>query len=417
MSNTGSLNSIAESLGTTLRGGAKWVSWLLCVLFLAAISSVQADEAEDQYFALHDLVQKGDALSGSGQFAKALAKYQQAQVALQAFRKEHSDWNPKILAYRTKYLAEKIEFCTQQLAATPATPPATAETKPGESAAKPVGNSSGVQIKLLEPGNEPRKVLRLHPKAGDKQVVQMTLKMGMGMKIGEMENPAMKLPGMIMTMSSTIKAVSPEGDITTEMVMSDAEVADEPGVMPQVVDAMKASVSKMKGLSGTAVTSDRGISKGVQMNMPAGADAQMRQVMDQMKDSLSNLGTPLPEEGVGPGAKWEAKTQLKSQGMIIDQVTTYELASVEGEALTTRVTISQTAAQQKIESPTMPGLKIDLTSMTGSGSGQFQVNLAQLLPTAGEITSRSDLNMGVGAGAQKQTMKMSVDVALHIETK
>jgi hypothetical protein len=103
--------------------------------------------------------------------------------------------------------------------------------------------------------------------------------------------------------------------------------------------------------------------------------------------------------------------------MIIDQVTTYDLASMEGEALTTRVTISQTAAQQKIESPTMPGLKIDLTSMTGSGNGQLQLNLGQLLPTTGDITSKSDLMMGVGAGQQRQTMKMSVDVSLHIESK
>jgi len=135
----------------------------------------------------------------------------------------------------------------------------------------------------------------------------MTLKLGMGMKIGEMENPAMKLPGMTMTLSSTIKAISPQGDITSELVMTDADIADEPGVMPQVIDAMKASVAKMKGLSGTGVTSDRGVNKGVQINMPNGADPQMRQVMDQMKDSLSNLGTPLPEEPIGAGAKWEAK--------------------------------------------------------------------------------------------------------------
>ncbi|HTL55919.1 MAG TPA: DUF6263 family protein [Candidatus Limnocylindrales bacterium] len=417
MSNTGNLSSTPKTLRTKQRASTNWLCWLLCAAFLAAVFPAQADEEEDQYFAVLDLVQKADALSTSGQFAKALAKYQQAQVALQAFHRDHLDWNPKVVTYRTKYLTEKIEFCSQKLSAAPAPATAANEKQPADAANKPAETRSGSEIKLLEAGNEPRKVLRLHPKPGDKQVVQMTLKMGMGMKIGEMENPAVKLPGMTMTLSSNVKSVSEQGDVTTELTMTDADITDEPGVMPQVVDAMKASAAKMKGLSGTAVTSERGVNKGIQIKTPQDADPQLRQVMDQMKDSLSNLGTPLPEEAVGSGAKWEAKIPLKSQGMIIDQVTTYDLASMEGEALTTRVTISQTAAQQKIESPTMPGLKIDLTSMTGSGNGQLQLNLGQLLPTTGDITSKSDLMMGVGAGQQRQTMKMSVDVSLHIESK
>ena len=70
--------------------------------------------------------------------------------------------------------------------------------------------------------------------------------------------------------------------------------------------------------------------------MPPGADAQTRQLMDQMKDSFSSVAAPLPEEAVGPGARWEVKMPIKSQGMTIDQTATYELVSLEGERLTTK---------------------------------------------------------------------------------
>ena len=120
-------------------------------------------------------------------------------------------------------------------------------------------------------------------------------------------------------------------------------------------------------MSGTGTISSRGFSKGIEFKAPPGADPQTRQIMDQMKDSFASLAAPLPEEAVGPGAKWEVRMPIKSQGMTIDQTATYELVSIEGESLTTKSTITQHAANQKIENPAMPGLKVDLTKMTGNG--------------------------------------------------
>jgi len=151
MINTGNPGLPPKMHGPRLAGSGKWVCWLMCFVMFAAICPVQVDEEEDQYFAVLDLVQKGDALSSGGQFAKALAKYQQAQVALQAFHRDHLDWNPKVVAYRTKYLTEKIEFCSQKLAAAPAPAPGPAESKPTDVANKPAESSSGAEIKVWSP--------------------------------------------------------------------------------------------------------------------------------------------------------------------------------------------------------------------------------------------------------------------------
>src|ERR1051326_7739802 len=145
-----------------IRRAAQWMRWLSCALLLALALPALADEEEDQYFGVLEIIQKADALTTSGQLSKALTKYQQAQASLQNFHRDHPDWNPKVISYRTRYLAEKIALCSEKLSA-----PA-AGTKPGENKSTPSGTSdsseprSGAQIKLLEAGSEPRKALRLH---------------------------------------------------------------------------------------------------------------------------------------------------------------------------------------------------------------------------------------------------------------
>jgi len=66
--------------------------------------------------------------------------------------------------------------------------------------------------------------------------------------------------------------------------------------------------------------------------------------MDQMKGFVTQLIAPFPEEAIGPGARWEAKIPINSQGMTMDQTATYEAVSLEGERLTTKSALVQHAA-------------------------------------------------------------------------
>jgi len=252
---------------------------------------------------------------------------------------------------------------------------------------------------------------------GDKQTLGLTMKMAMETKVGEMESQAVKMPAMELTMTVAVKDVSDSGEINYEIVMGDASVSDEPGVMPQVAEAMKAAFAGFKGMSGTGTMSSRGLSHGIEFKAPAGSDPQARQLMDQMKDSLSQLAAFLPEEPVGLGAKWEVKMPIKSQGMTMDQTTVSELASLDGERLTTKSTITQHAASQKIQNPAMPGLKMDLTKMTGKGTGERTVDLGKLLPLAGTGEVHSETSMVMNAGGQKQAMTMKMDMNIRLETK
>jgi len=394
----------------------KWLSGLAVVALLLCEWPAQADERDDEYVRIFNLVQDGDSLNTSGQTDKALAKYHQALTALQKFQKSYPDWNAKTVSYRLNYLVEKIDALSQKgsTAAASGPPSGTSAAAPG---AKAANATPMAQVKLIEAGAEPRKVLRLHPMPGDKETFTMTMKMAMDMKIGEMETPAMKLPTMKMTTDLTVKNVTPDGDISYDLVVTEASVAEEEGVMPQVAEAMKSSFAGLKGMSGSGTVTTRGFNKGTNIKLPASADPQTRQIMEQMKDTLGNLQAPVPEEAIGAGGKWEVKMPIKSQGMVIDQTAAYEVVSIEGDRVNAKTTITQNAASQKIENPAMPGLKMDLIKMATQATGETTFDLKKIVAPNGTMDLHSDSSMAMDIAGQKQTMTMKMDMKISIEGK
>src|SRR5436190_9193753 len=133
----------------------KRFSRLLVLALAMALWTGQAVAQDDEYLRIYNLIEQADSLS-TNQPSAALPKYKEAQAALLNLQRSHRDWNAKVVAFRLNYVVEKI---------------AAVSAKTSKSGGGPGASSSGsmAQVKLLEAGAEPRKALRLHPKAGDKQ--------------------------------------------------------------------------------------------------------------------------------------------------------------------------------------------------------------------------------------------------------
>ena len=88
------------------------------VVVLLAVGSFSAraqHDADDQYLVIYSLIQQADTLADSGQPQQALTQYAEVQNELQKFQKVFPDWNPKIVSFRLKYLAERVADVTAQL--------------------------------------------------------------------------------------------------------------------------------------------------------------------------------------------------------------------------------------------------------------------------------------------------------------
>jgi hypothetical protein len=376
---------------------------LLALALLTTLCPARAQEADDQYLSIFNVIRRADELS-TNHPAVAVAKFKEAESYLYQFESVYPHWHPDVISLRKNYLARRISELSDTNAA------------PSAPVAAPAG-SSALQITLIDAGAEPRAVLRLHPKAGDKQTLGMTVKMAMTTQMGETPMPEMKLPVMKITMETTAKDVAANGDITFQTVFEEATVEDQPEVAPMVAGAMKGTLEKLKGLTATGTMSSRGVNMGMEMQLPADADPQLRQTMSQMKDSLSGMCSPLPDEAVGAGAHWEVKMPIKSQGMTIDQTMDYQVLSIDGDQVTLTNALTQSAVNQKIQNPAMPSLNASLTKMTGSGTASSTLDLAHLLPVAGEVNLHSDMAMAIDMAGQKQNMTMKMDVDMRLEQK
>jgi hypothetical protein len=390
---------------------------LICASLFLAMGLARAADTDEEYLKIFNLMEQGDTLQKNGDPGKALVKYREAEVALKSFRRDNPTWNPKLVSYRWNDLASKIAVAQDAAPAAGANPGLGASASQAAPAVKAPAAPGGSAVKLLQAGAEPRKVLRLAPKAGDQQTLGMTMKMGIEIKMGEMEMPAMKIPPISMDMTVSIKEVSAGGDISYEMVMGEASLGEDADSSPEIIAAMKGSLDGVKGMTGTAKMSNRGINLGSQMKAPSSANEQMRQALDQVKDSMDRVSAPLPEEAVGVGARWESGTTVKAQGMNLKQVATYELVSLEGDRVVIKSTINQNAANQKISNPSMPGLKVDVSKMTGKGGGSATWELSKILPVQGNIDLKSETNMGVPVGGEQQTMSMNMDMSLQMQSK
>ena len=382
--------------------------WILLGLLLT-LSVARVEAQDEDYLAVYGIIDQADALNTNGKTVQAHNKYIEAKRALLDFQQNNPGWNAPTVNFRLKYLDQKIADTTPSAATlTNAVSPAVSHK---------VRAGAAASVKLLDAGSEPRKVLSLHPGVGDKQTVSLTSKVSMVVAMAGSQMPAMDLPATQMTMTLVVKSISADGEITYGMVFSAANVADVTNATPGMAAAMQAALAGMEGMTATGKISSKGIFEAFDVKMPAGASPQLSQAMAQMKDSFSSSSTALPAEAVGPGAKWEYQTQVKSQGIIIDQTIDYQLVSVSGDQLTLQSTIQQTAANQKIESPAMPGMKVDLTKMTGTGSGNTTFDLGHIMPVAATLDEDVEMAMGINMGQQPQSMAMKMKLNLTFESK
>jgi hypothetical protein len=376
---------------------------IFCLAAFIATPALAA-EPEDDFLSIVEKIHEGDTLSAAGKTDPALSKYKQAQAELVAFRKSWPTWNIKMVNYRLSYLQDKI------------TPPAPMPGLTPSGSEEKSATKADNRMKLLEPGAEPRRELRFKPQAGDKQVLKTTVKMATETLIGDKPMPAFKMPAITMPMELTITGVAENGDISYDLTLAEPAIEEEPGSSPEMQKAMKSALAGLKGVTGSGKMSSRGAS--ISFNFKSsGNDAQSKQMLGHMHDSMANISLMLPDQPVGQGAKWEINQPVKSQGISITQVATYELISLEDDQLTLKSTVKQSAGRQKAQLPNMAGAQAEVVKMSGSGSGEITANLNHAFPSKALANMKSEAELNIAAGGQNRGLQVKTDLQMTVDSE
>ncbi|MHB1305717.1 MAG: tetratricopeptide repeat protein [Limisphaerales bacterium] len=92
---------------------------VLSVLLLACLlAPVRAQNPDDLFVQVYSLIIQGDTLQANQRTGPAQERYREAQKTLLELEKEFPLWNQKIVSYRKKYLAERLD----EVVASPAVP-------------------------------------------------------------------------------------------------------------------------------------------------------------------------------------------------------------------------------------------------------------------------------------------------------
>lgn len=294
-------------------------------------------------------------------------------------------------------------------------PATTGGDESGASRTKPENANAGKgpSIKVTNEGAEPRKELRFNVNKGDTQKVEMTMLLSMKIDMEGMAMPETKLPATKMVMKVDIVDVMDNGDSKWNMSVVSADVVDDPSVNPMVMSAARDGLKGITDFTGWAVIDNRGFVKDADISIPAGADPQLRQMMESTRQSLDQLTAPLPDEPVGVGAEWTVEQTITQQGMTIQQTADYTVTSIEGDVVKADVKLIQRADKQSVEVPGMPpGVKAELLQFDTKGGGNTVIDLTKVVPPAGEVNADMSMKTRIDMQGQSQMMSMAMSMGI-----
>jgi hypothetical protein len=270
-------------------------------------------------------------------------------------------------------------------------------------------------VTLLEAGAGPRQALRLRPKVGVTQVIELTVRIKMDQTLAGMAMPPQKPPAIRYTMAAVVNAADEGGDITYGFEYKTGDVVDEPGVSPLAAEMMRSALKAIEGLRGVGVMTDRGFHKLVRFERPPDMDARLLPQLEEMERSIEHLVSLFPSEPVGPGAVWKVQRTIDHQGMLIRQTDVVNLVAADDDRVEVRSELSQHADPQKVEAPGMP--PATLQSFEARGTRTSVLRPDRVFPEASTTDLTNDATILLQQFGGEHELQQHTELRLETKTK
>lgn len=262
-------------------------------------------------------------------------------------------------------------------------------------------------VKLIKAGEGERSELRYRFSAGSTHELVMT------MRISNPQTPAIKTPTTRFVLMVEILEADEERAQIEFTIPNDPELFETEGVPPEIIEQIEKGLRGMSSFRGRTTTTNRGVTEEGDFQVDEG-DRQLAQFLESMKQSMSQMSTPLPVEPVGVGAQW--KTFQKLVGvMTMYQVSSFELLRRDGPSLTLGITLEQLTPEQDMSLPAAPpGVKVELVGGKGKGRGDITWDLRSPVPRS-SLSLESETTMRIHAEGKVQETTMHMDMHVEVE--
>jgi hypothetical protein len=290
-------------------------------------------------------------------------------------------------------------------------------------------------MKLIDPGQPPRRKLRYAWRTGQRETLVMDLRTSASTEEGSSRNPEMQLPPVHIVLAIDPQETSAAGDLTYAWHVTATAVRPDAQTPAALTDGMRSEVAAIEHLSGTAVVTSCGISTRISIDPEpwraaerldggrSAADGSLAdkaappsagvtgQMVEQVRQTLRDVAAPFPQEEVGPGARWQKLSQLASRDAHVTQTEIFTLTQLTAMTGALDDVLSQTAPPQPLLSP---GAQARIESMLASGDGKTQFELTRLVPQT-KFAGTTTMVVSSRSGDQEErrmTMTMHVEIVI-----
>ena len=272
-------------------------------------------------------------------------------------------------------------------------------------------------ITLLQPGDAPRHRVRysLPTEASPATPTTLPLRIALDFTASSDGQP-MSLP---MPPLSLVIAATPKSDTLT-LAVQRVEVAD--GAPPHLAGLLRA----LAGLSGDRPFSARGLPPTTTPLFPPPNTAALAPLLDGFSQALEQLVVPLPDEAVGPGARWLQRLPVTQHGVTFEQLTTWTLVARTDGALSLAYTVELRLGdnpERRLSPPKSP-IEGTVQSVDGRGTGTVMLalgpakndELALPSPLPLRVTGDHTLALDLEVSASPSPKRLTIQSRMALST-
>jgi hypothetical protein len=145
------------------------------------------------------------------------------------------------------------------------------------------------------------------------------------------------------------------------------------------------------GVKGKGVASNRGIVQRFEMELPKNTSPDSIALLGDIKDHLSKLCSPLPEEAVGMGAKWKVVQPGVFIDVTLQTTSSYRIVEIDRKGF--RITLDMLRQSKKIETKVskdfVPPFKTTCDSTDATVQGISHFSVTSMLPIQSNLSHES----------------------------
>jgi len=266
-------------------------------------------------------------------------------------------------------------------------------------------------IQLLDPGREPRQLLRYQPSAG---ATTLTVRTGLTIRQeGASSRPVeVAIPTVVHRIEATLE--EPVGDrYDFRLRVLEAHLAKAAGLPAADRTAADQRLEELVGLTGSGSLTADGRLRGFAWDGLDELGAQVRTTVGELAVQLPGLIAPLPGAAVGPGARWQATSTVLLDGVPSSVRTTYTFTGMLGTGVAYTSTSETATAERPLPDGVLSSGSGTVESSRSSVTAEGTIDLAGLFGTtllAGTADQAIRLDLPDGPVTLDQTISTLIEV-------